>query len=784
MPDPAHSARALHTRAKSLLNGGDLLAAEEVLREAETAASDVDERGLIDGTLAFIEAERGRTDDAAQRCRRRLEDDLSEDVRAQLTGQLGYVRWLTGDVTGAIALFDEALATLTGTFRDRLLNNRGVALLTIGELGAAADDFRAGTQGSDEVEVAKCAHNLGYVELLRGDLVSALRRMDAARPVLMRLGPASRATNDIDRAEGLAAAGLTDEAAGLLRRARSELEGADLWRYQADIEVQLADLLPPEHGEALAEAAASRCADHGNHAGAAQAHAVALHLAAQTSRPPSPEQLEETATRLAAAGRAEAARQARVRASGLRGRVPESVERGAPLTTHLLVGEVASDVALASGDTHLALTRSRAAVRELEEWQRRIGSLELQTSTLVRGKRVIGLGQRAALASGDPSLLLEWSERAREVAARGVPSRPPEELGDLLATLRHLGPEGDPQQRADMVEQIRHGRWHAGGSITPEATLTVDRLQSALAEARYVSILCIQQDVIALVVDPDRVHVLRLGPWQHLEARLTGLAADLAMAAQTAAPLVRRSLADRLAAIDAILAPALSGASQVVLTVPDELAQVPWGQLTSLRGVAVALPLSATAWVRAAEDTSHAPASIAVVLGPGTDTGKVEADAVLGAWGNAATARVHHDATCDEVRALAGEVDVLHVSAHGRDRDGHRLFAATELHDGPWFGHDVELLPRVPDTVVLSACGVGGGSLGMARAWLHAGARHVIAAPADISETAAAERFPRLHALLAAGVAPQRAVAEAFGPDALDCAVQCYGPSPATGVSG
>ena len=52
-------------------------------------------------------------------------------------------------------------------------------------------------------------HNLGYADLLRGDLVSALVHMDAVRPTLLPLSPVGAAICNQDRAEVLMAAGLT-----------------------------------------------------------------------------------------------------------------------------------------------------------------------------------------------------------------------------------------------------------------------------------------------------------------------------------------------------------------------------------------------------------------------------------------------------------------------------------------------------------------------------------------------------------------------------------------------
>ena len=72
------------------------------------------------------------------------------------------------------------------------------------------------------------------------------------------------------------------------------------------------------------------------------------------------------------------------------------------------------------------------------------------------------------------------------------------------------------------------------------------------------------------------------------------------------------------------------------------------------------------------------------------------------------------------------------------------MFSGLQLADGPWFGYDIDQLRRVPDVVLLSACEVGrltvrwGDELiGMTTAWLHAGARCVIASAAAVNDAAA-----------------------------------------------
>ena len=67
----------------------------------------------------------------------------------------------------------------------RALLNRGNVHLQQGDAPAAAADFTAAARRFGEagiaVERAKAEHNLGYVELLRGDLVGALHE-DGRRP--------------------------------------------------------------------------------------------------------------------------------------------------------------------------------------------------------------------------------------------------------------------------------------------------------------------------------------------------------------------------------------------------------------------------------------------------------------------------------------------------------------------------------------------------------------------------------------------------------------------------
>jgi CHAT domain-containing protein len=108
------------------------------------------------------------------------------------------------------------------------------------------------------------------------------------------------------------------------------------------------------------------------------------------------------------------------------------------------------------------------------------------------------------------------------------------------------------------------------------------------------------------------------------------------------------------------------------------------------------------------------------------------------------------------------------VAAHGRHSSDNPLFSALELADGPWFGYDIDQLRSIPSTVVLSACGLGASSvrwaeetIGMTVAWLHAGARCVVAAPASVADDLACDVLTATHSRLAEGAPPAEALADA-----------------------
>ncbi|MCW2710194.1 MAG: hypothetical protein JWP24_388, partial [Marmoricola sp.] len=179
-------------------------------------------------------------------------------------------------------------------------------------------------------------------------------------------------------------------------------------------------------------------------------------------------------------------------------------------------------------------------------------------------------------------------------------------------------------------------------------------------------------------------------------------------------------------------------------------------------------PPSATRWLelRSARRRDGRPLRIGLVAGPGVARGEEEVNRSAAAWTGAAVL-LGDEASAFRVAALATEVDVLHLAGHGRHTGENPLFSAIELADGPWFGYDIDLLARTPETVVLSACELGRVSvrsgeeaIGMSAAWLHAGARTVLSSPVLIADDVACEILARWHTLVSRGSAPAVALAE------------------------
>lgn len=807
------TAAELHARAVDLGNRREYVRAKALLRDAEQRTEDPALLARITGTRAFVLAQTGDAEGAVAMCLAALRaPGLPADARAILAGQLGVLATHRGDLSDANRWLTRAIDALADdpVARAHAHMNRSVVAMQGGNLSAALADLHAAEETYADhgraIYAARARHNRGYVTMLSGDLVGALAHMEAARPALAADSPMSAAISDTDRAEVLREAGLSSEAEELLAETARQFGARRMATARAEAEFALARSLlahAPERAAQVAAASFRRFRAAGSAAWAARADALRLRARLRAKGPaPSDAAVRAAIDRLrghryaAEATMLELTWAIRAAAAGRppRGRLPTRPSAG--LELQLLLHEARATRSFARGDLRAARAHAAAGVYALSEWQQSFGAFDVHASLIVHGQGVLIAGLSAALAYGDPSTVLEWSENARIMSQHVVPLRPPPdpELAEMLASLRARRAELPEREWAhdeaitDLRRRLRERQWNAAGVVTSRRHASRDDVRTALGADTAAIVFVYDRRSLAVLVltdtDEGVVHLDR----ETVARLLPGLRADLEAAADIApsslARAVHASLRSRLSqASDLLLTPVMStigGRPKVVITAPGLLGGMPWTLLPGLAERSVTLPRSLSHWV-ASRGTSDPSARVGVAVGPGTARGKEESAAVASAW---SSARILADegATVDAVTSLAGEVDVLHVIAHGRHSGASPLFSALDLHDGALFGYDLDRLTSVPPTVILSACEVGRVSLsageetiGMARAWLHAGARSVIATPVAVADADACALLPTLHAGLAAGHAPSVALSAAAKHTGVRAPFQVYG---------
>jgi tetratricopeptide (TPR) repeat protein len=807
-------AKELRQLAMKSVRSGNFQGARATLKKARSlAGQDRDLLARIQISDAYVEAELRGADAGLAMCQEVLSArDLSPETQGIAWSQLGLLNMRKGDRSSALEAFNLAVPYLSGDpeLLGRVLLNRGNLHLDMHDPQAAVTDLTAAKDHFSAVGLTetkgKTEHNLGYAQLLLGDVVSALRQMDLAVATLSPMSAVMRSWSDQDRAQAFLAAGRTSEAADALESAVASYRGRRLPRFQAECEFVLARTLlseEPTRARMWARRAATRFRQHGHPVWAERADALALiaQIVIGGSSASVREPADELVSRLRSHGHRRDAEQLALHVTRLvirRGQLDDAATRlrririddDTPIGTRLLAREVRAEWSRARGQRKRARDQVRAGLADLHSWQASFGSLDLQSTMVGHGNALAKLGLELALEDRSAEVVFEWSERARALASKVTTLRPPPDpqLAADLTALRLLDPKETAKAR-ELRERIRSQSWYAAeGSIGEPVTL--DALQARLAkdDAALIAHIVLDEQVTALVVTGDRASVVPLDGATRVRDQLDRIAADLDFAAHNPGgpfgDTLRASLGEDLAAVaDELVTPLLEliGDRRVVLTPSALLAGTPWTLLPGLTGRPLTVPTSATRWLELVEKRRPRPKRIALVAGPRVERAAEEVGRAAAEW---KSADVLHgdDANAAKVGEVAARVDVLHLAGHGVHSGDHPLFSAVELADGPWFGHDIDLLSQTPSVVVLSACELGQVSVlrgeetvGMTAAWLHAGARTVLSSPALVADEVACEALAHWHRLVAAGAAPADALAEVI--EASDGVVPflCFG---------
>jgi tetratricopeptide (TPR) repeat protein len=804
------SAAGRYGRARALLN-----------RALNRSTDDAELTARILVSLADAGADRGSWADGLALCERALAiPHMSPTVRGLIHAQRALLFMRSANNANALKEFDRALPLLDPEEPvqiARLYLNRANVHLQAGDLTHARLDLerciRLGPTVDGDVLRAKAEHNLGYVNMLAGDLVTALRRMDSARPVLAPMSSVASAICDQDRAEVMATAGLVFDASQTVQGVVATFGARRLRQRQGQAELVLARLLTVsgEFREArkVARRAARRFDNRGSAAWRLRAELLVLSCEVETGllRPDSLTRARELSDSLRTHGLKDDARAATLQAARCAVRTGEhqmvktqleGVRRSAstPISIRLLDHQARAEWAAASGRPGIALRHVRAGLADLHSWQSSFGSLDLQTSLVGHGQTLAGLGLSMAVDDGRPEVLFEWFERSRALASRIPAVRPPadSQAAASLAELRRLqlelrkaepSPDTDDMSRrvARLRKQIRQRAWYGAGAEHVAEPVTLDDVRDTLAtrQGALISYVVVQDAVRAIVVTERDAAVYSFGQMAPVRELLDGLQADLDVAAaklpKHMRAVVLNGLRKRLERLSTLLWDPLAdvvGDRPTVIVPPGALVGVPWSMLPGVGARPLTVARSASAWLRARDRTT--PTRAGLVSGPDVPRAEEEVLQAAKAWEDVRVLTGPH-AVAAEVSALAADVDVLHVASHGRHAADNPLFSGLDLVDGPWFGYDIDRLPRVPSTVVLSACELGRSvvrwgaeTIGMTVAWLHAGTACVIASPARVDDDVACDVLARTHEGLAIGQPPAVALAEArahVGPDAV-----------------
>ncbi len=804
------TALELHERARAANTAWRFKQARQLLLKALQRTDDLTTRAIIEGTLGFVEAELGDPQGGLALLNQalRLSDDLPPVEVGKMLAQRALIHTRLGEMRQALTDFTQAIPMLAESIEEtgRARMNRGNVHLQQGSIGAALTDFEAAAvalhDAGLETLAVKTRHNLAYSVMMSGQLARGLQLMDAEAHALRSMSLQLAAISDQDRGEALLAAGMHDEGRHNLRRA-AVLFGRTGWqRAQAEAELALARTWvvdDPAAAARLARRAGRHFVQTGAPARTLQCEAVETASVIERS-PGSSEQATRLAERLSRQGLRRDATWMRVyaaQAALAEGRRPIRliVPRDAGLSTRLLAYEVRARARRRPAD---ALRVLRAGLDELHQWQSTFGSLDLQTATVSHGERLAERGLELAVSTGRPQLVYEWVEWLDAVSTRIVPLRPPadpEASADLteLRVLAQRRPEPgtpDAERQAELLDQVRRRSWTDRGSATVQPIVPFDRLQAELASTGATLLAPLATDGWAwiLLVTADSAEVVRVASTDTIREALAGLPADLDMAAADLPPTIASGvlagLRERVAGLDRTLFDPVRdklSTRRIVINPTGIFSGIAWTLMPTLAAHAVTIPRSASEWV-AKRASPHEFATAGLVAGPRLPRAQHEVSVAATHWPDAVVL-TGTEATATSVSELAGRVDLLHLAAHGHHVADNPLFSNLALVDGPWFGYDLDQLPQVPETVVLSACEVGATTirrgdelLGLTTAWLHAGARCVIASPASVSDEVAAAILPDMHAELSRGLPPADALASATAqhPELLST-FQCYG---------
>jgi tetratricopeptide (TPR) repeat protein len=779
-------------------------------------------------------------------------------LRGLVNHQHALILLRAGDLNATLDVYERAIPALERLNQTEFADpellakaylNRGLAYIELGNPKSAEQDMRrcmelASTHTLSRM-LAKAQANLGEIARLGGDVPGSLRYHDSAEVLFREIGPGLVPRTQIDQARVLLEAGLAEEAARRLDEALPVLRAARIGQDLAEAELTRAAAALIEGDYTLAKQLASnahrRFVKRGNKTWAEVAALTKLRVEASAALAGpgtllSPTKAAKLAQRLLAIGLTDEAAMATMLAVRLAVRLGDittaeslleqvpPLRKIAPIDHKMMLRLCRAEVAVVKADRRRALAQAKAGFDELSAARDRMGGLDLVCGTAVHGLQLarlaVGLVLDGARTDADARRLLAWQERTRAQVYRyePLPAIDDPEMASQVTELRMVlrtiqqarldrRPTAHLERRMTALQQeVNRLGWHTSQWGKPRPVSSPEEVIERLGDRALISFSGPDKDLAAVVVAGGRTKLVRLGAKaavletaRQLHADLDALAPDELIPPLVTA--VSQSARRRIQALDEMLfgpegiSTELLDGRELVVVPFGELYSVPWETLPSLRGRAVSVAPSATAWV-SAEEVPQNGGPVVLVRGPDLPAAATELDQLRFVYPDAIVLDGALATTSAVLKAMDG-AKLVHIAAHGTHESANAMFSRLELYDGGLLAHEVARLAHPPAHIVLAACELamshirpGDEPLGFAGAMLASGSRTVVAAVNRVGHRSAAvamtdyhrrlvnkpvadlaadlaETMTDYHRKVASGMRPARALAEATAEDPL-----------------
>jgi CHAT domain-containing protein len=429
------------------------------------------------------------------------------------------------------------------------------------------------------------------------------------------------------------------------------------------------------------------------------------------------------------------------------------------------------------------------AAFQASEAMRARGMLEM----LDRGRVMTPAAAAPDLVAREQDLRRRIGELSRDAASGSAPDadlRGPDLEGSARASRATLVQAQEAY--ADLLLEMREGAPRHAALVAPEPREWRDIARRLTPNAAFIEYLVSDSDAVAFVITADTLAIVDLGTRRrevrHLVEFTRGTLERRGGGTDSLWRAPLRQLYQRLIAPieDAGL---LSQKTRLVLVPHGELNYLPFAALVGGEGAGrflierfeLDVTPSASVWLTLGERRrDEAPGGV-LAFAPKPDAlpGSLREVATIGRLGGAdVRVLTGSEASEEAFRRDAPTSRVLHLATYGVLNKPNPLFSYVELApgggtDGRLEVHEVFGLSLAADLVVLSACqtGLGSGALadvpagdewvGLTRAFLHAGARNVVATLWPVDDWATAALMERFYGAGDVAAEPARALAAA-----------------------